>query len=361
MLFFILLLIGATIVIVFKGKKNIIEFLLILINLIFNLAFYVDLSSTHYLYYEQVIIYGGNNEIGCYSPFAYQYELTLSLFLFAFHFSILSVWACKKSLSPISLSLSLIFILIGLPINIFIVLQLSQHDIGILSDYNSKHVGISALIPLFNILIGLWFIYRGITQEIDKTFNRSYNNKFLDYLNSFLAKRGRNPLWLILLSLPVFVIFTLILILFGQETTSIVKVFTETATWRFSQHSFPHPIPAVPSSGGHYLCTVAVAGDPKLVKPLRFGKRHGKIIVVNRQLLIANAFEELLQDFSPKLHFIIRKNYDKYGLDISKKINSIFWSNTVYLLMKPLEWFFLIILYLFCTKPEDKINAQYTV
>jgi hypothetical protein len=258
--------------------------------------------------------------------------------------------------------LSLIFILIGLVINVFIYYQLSQHSIGILSHYNTKHVDIPELIPLFNILISMWFIFKAITQEIDKTSDREYDNKFLNYLNSFLYKKGRNPLWLILLSLPVFFIITLILILFGQETTSIVKVFTETATWRFSQHSFPNPIPAEPPRiGGHYLCTVAVSGDPKLVKPLRLGKRHGKIIVVNRQLLVANAFEELIQDFSPKLHFIIRKNYDKYGFNISTKINSVFWSNMVYILMKPLEWFFLVILYLFCVKPEDKINAQYTL
>ncbi len=109
------------------------------------------------------------------------------------------------------------------------------------------------------------------------------------------------------------------------------------------------------------MCTVAAAGDPKFVKPLRLGKRHGKIIVVNRQLLIANAFEELIQDLSPKAHRIIRSNYDKYGFNISKKINTIFLSNMVYLLMKPLEWFFLITLYLFCTEPEKKINSQYAV
>ncbi|WP_051291127.1 DUF6688 domain-containing protein [Pedobacter glucosidilyticus] len=343
-----------------NGKATFIEILLIIIYIVSSLIFYIDLTTTHHYQYNSPIVYGGINGTGCYSPFAEQHSLTLTWFLYASYASMLVVWACKRFISPILLTLSLIFILIGILINIFIFLQLSQHDIGILSFYNKDHIGLSPIDSLFAIIIGLLLIYKSITQEVNKTFNRRYNNKFLNYLNTFLAKRGRNPIWLLIFSVPVFFIVTLILILFGQETNSIVKVFTETATWRFSQHSFPHPIPDN-SSGGHYLCTVAIAGDPKLVKPLRLGKRHGKIIVVNRQLLIANAFEELIQDFSPKLHFIIRKNYDKYGFNISKKINSVFWSNTVYLLMKPLEWIFLITLYLFCTKPEEKINAQYAL
>lgn len=342
-----------------KGRASFIEILLIIIYIINSIFFKFSLFGTHNFEYSSTIVYGGRDGTGCYSPFGEEHTLTLNLFLCIFYISILIVWAFKRMLSPILLTLSLVFILIGVSINVFIFLQISHHDIGILNLYNKDHIGLSPLDSIFNIIVGLLIIYKAITQEIEKTFNRRYNQKFLNCLNNFLAKNGRNPLLLIILSIPVFFIITLILTLFGQETNSIVKVFTETATWRFSQHSFPHPIPDT-SSGGHYLCTVAAVGNPKLVKPLRLGKRHGKIIVVNRQLLIANAFEELIQDFSPKLHFIIRTNYDKYGFNISKKINSIFWSNIVYLLMKPLEWFFLLTLYSFCPKPEEKINAQYT-
>ncbi len=145
--------------------------------------------------------------------------------------------------------------------------------------------------------------------------------------------------------------------LFGQDYNSLVKVFTETATWRFSQHISPFPLP----HEGHYLCTVAAKGSPNVVKPVRLGKRWGRTIIVNRQLQIANAFEELLSDLSPGLHRVIRHNYDKYGYDLSKKINNTKASNITYILMKPLEWIFLICLYLFVVEPEKKIKKQYSL
>ena len=34
-------------------------------------------------------------------------------------------------------------------------------------------------------------------------------------------------------------------------------------------------------------------------------------------------------------------------------------ADAVYILMKPLEWFFVFVLYLFDQKPENRINSQY--
>jgi hypothetical protein len=95
------------------------------------------------------------------------------------------------------------------------------------------------------------------------------------------------------------------------------------------------------------------------VKPLRFGKRGGRKIIVNRQLLIANAFENLLESYLPTFHKFIRANYDKYGYNLSKKINTSSLSNLTYILMKPFEWLFLFCLYLLCIKPEENIMRQY--
>ena len=67
----------------------------------------------------------------------------------------------------------------------------------------------------------------------------------------------------------------------------------------------------------------------------------------------------MIQDSSPKMHHLIRTNYDNYGYNLSKKINSETGSNITYIVMKPLEWFFLICLYSFCNTPEKKINKQY--
>ena len=77
---------------------------------------------------------------------------------------------------------------------------------------------------------------------------------------------------------------------------------------------------------------------------------------------IPNAFEELLEEKMPFLHQHIRKNYDRIGNLVHRYygIFNIKWvSDVIYMLMKPAEWFFLLILYTFDTKPEDRIAKQY--
>ncbi len=156
--------------------------------------------------------------------------------------------------------------------------------------------------------------------------------------------------------LPIIGIMIIILILTGQGADSLIKAFTMTADWTFSQQIPPPP----QEYDGHYLCTVAAGGHRKLVKPIRMGVRNGEKIIVNRQLCIANAFEDLLIDRVPRLHRKIRNFYDAYGYPVSRHITTPFRADIVFLLMKPLEWFFLFILYLFDNKPESRIAMQYT-
>lgn len=110
---------------------------------------------------------------------------------------------------------------------------------------------------------------------------------------------------------------------------------------------------------GHYLCTVAAGGHRKLVRPERMGMRNGTAIVVNRQLAIANAFEELLQQKLPRFHRCVRRFYDYHGYPISKHITTPLWADVVYVLMKPLEWLFLAVLYTFDAHPEQRVAMQY--
>ena len=51
--------------------------------------------------------------------------------------------------------------------------------------------------------------------------------------------------------------------------------------------------------------------------------------------------------------------YDKYGYPLSKHINTAFQADITYILMKPLEWIFLLVLYIFDEKPENRIATQY--
>ena len=165
----------------------------------------------------------------------------------------------------------------------------------------------------------------------------------------------RLPLLGLLLMLPLLGILICILILFGQRPDAIIKAWTETADWTLSMKTPPPPL----DPDGHYLCTVAAGGHQKVVKPLRMGERHGHQIVVNRQLLVANAFEQLLEERMPNLHRNIRHFYDTYGLPVAKLIKTKLAADAVYIIMKPLEWIFLIILYLFDTDPENRIALQY--
>lgn len=295
-------------------------------------------------------------EMECYSPFAEKHVTTLLIYFLAFTISTLLVWSKNKALPPLTLTIALLFISIEIIFSTIILYQLSAHDTESLGIDDGKIEQLPLLFaPILTIVIGLYLLHQTTTQEIEKTQKRSYSNNYLNHLNTFLETRSRNPFWILLLLFPFFIITTLILILFGQDVNSLTKVFTDTTTWRLSQQAHP----PVLSHNGHYLCTVAARGNPKVVKPIRIGKRNGNEIVVNRQLLIANAFEELVQDFSPTLHRTIRSFYDTYGFNLSKRINTTHLANLTYLLMKPFEFIFLACLYLFCTKPEEKISRQY--
>ena len=113
---------------------------------------------------------------------------------------------------------------------------------------------------------------------------------------------------------------------------------------------------------GHYLCSVAANGHTGLVKPQRLGIRHNNYIICNRQLLVSNAFEELLAEKLPAVHLILLKNYNKVGTMIHKHygiFNNKGVADIVYMIMKPAEWFFIFILYTFDKHPESRIAMQY--
>lgn len=152
-------------------------------------------------------------------------------------------------------------------------------------------------------------------------------------------------------------ILEIIFVLLGQGVDAPVKMFTDTADWTFSQQIPPPPA----DFDGHYLCTVAAGGHKKIVKPTRLGRRRGAIIVVNRQLCIANAFEDVIQERFPRFHKKIRHFYDTHGYPLSRLITNERRADIVYFLMKPLEWIFLIFLYLVDRRPEERIERQYSL
>lgn len=158
------------------------------------------------------------------------------------------------------------------------------------------------------------------------------------------------------LMFPIIAICEILYIILGQGVDGFIKAFTMTADWTFSTQTPPPPL----DYSGHYLCTVAVCGHKEIVKPIRYGIRHNQRIIVNRQLLVANAFEDLIAERFPVFHRKIRKFYDTYGYPISKHITTKARADIIYILMKPLEYMFLIYLYMFDVHPEKRIAIQYS-
>lgn len=171
-----------------------------------------------------------------------------------------------------------------------------------------------------------------------------------------LLSNSRSWPWLaLLLALPLLGLIIMILTLFGQKPDSIIQAWTQTSQWNLSQQISPPNL----HYDEHYLCTAAASGHRRVVKPIRMGVRHGHPVVVNRQLCIANAFEQILEERLPGFHRRVRHFYDTYGFPIARHIKTPLAADITYLLMKPLEWLFLAVIYLCDPKPENRIAMQY--
>ncbi len=213
------------------------------------------------------------------------------------------------------------------------------------------------LLPLNWIVICIRLMREKILEWkiIEDTEKRTFDPGFLEKLNQKVMDSGKWPLWAFFFIWPLAGLGIMILALFGQRPDNLIRAWTETSQWNLSAQVSPPNI----VYDQHYLCTVAAGGHKKLVKPLRMGVRHGHKVVVNRQLCIANAFEQILQERLPKTHKKIRRFYDAYGFPIAAMIRSPWAADMIYLVMKPLEWGFLTVLYLTDARPEDRIRMQY--
>lgn len=244
-------------------------------------------------------------------------------------------------------------LVLGLLLNILFLFHFKQDDLGGL-------YGFFGNTPIILIL----FLELSKNQKLLKTHidtnNISVNTGLGKIALSILNFKPllKYPVLLILV-VPIIILLSLFLILFGQKPDSLIKAFTDTYYQGFSQLDY---MCDNIECGGHFLCSVGANGHSSIVKPIRYGERNGNKIICNRQLLISNAFEELLQEKLPKVHKFIRNRYNKVGNVIHRYyhiFNLKFISDIVYILMKPLEFFFLFILYLFDLNPENRISAQY--
>lgn len=284
-----------------------------------------------------------------YSPIASEHSLTISVFTVAALASLLTLWVREKQLPPLLFLLINSCLLIGVALSVIFMIQVSFNS-------ESNDTMLFFLMPVMFLIIWVVVIFRIVISDGHDAASRTYKHPAIRLLNNLMTNSYLWPVWAVLLTIPVFLIIVLILMVFGQDSHAVTKAFTETSTWYMSQKEHP---PYLNPPEGHYLCTVAACGSPELVKPLRMGRRHGYPIIVNRQLQVANAFEQVIQESLPRFHRLIRHFYDRYGYPLSQKIETPNASNLVYLLMKPLEYLFILFLYLTCVHPEARIAKQY--
>ncbi len=208
---------------------------------------------------------------------------------------------------------------------------------------------IGMLVRTMLLVIKTW----GDNEYIEKVENSNTKYKKLKLL---IANSNNWPIVGLIAMIPLLGIIIAFLVLFGQEPDAIIKAWTNTSDWVLSQQtSLPNLV-----VDEHYLCTVAAGGHEKIVKPQRKGIRHGHEVVVNRQLCIANAFEDVIMEKTPTFHRYLRGFYDKYGFPVARLIKTKGVADVVYFIMKPLEWIFLIVLYMVDVNPENRIAVQYT-
>jgi hypothetical protein len=94
--------------------------------------------------------------------------------------------------------------------------------------------------------------------------------------------------------------------------------------------------------------------------PERLGRPRGAVILVNRQLATANAFEDLLHERWPRCGRLARRLYDRLGLPVRRLIRSRVAADLVYLAMKPAEWLFYVALLLLDRRPpEERLARMY--
>ena len=192
-------------------------------------------------------------------------------------------------------------------------------------------------------------------QEYGMERAKIQSNPLLNFADKILSNSKLWPIYAIIFMFPLLGIIIGILLLFGQAPDSVIKAWTETADWTLSLKEAPQNI----EYDEHYLCTVAAGGHKKIVKPVRKGIRHGHEVIVNRQLCIANAFEQILEEKTPRFHKLVRGVYDRYGFPVARLIKSKLIADIIYIMMKPLEWIFLMVIYMSDVHLENRIATQY--
>lgn len=290
-------------------------------------------------------------------PFSSEHVLTLIVMMLVGFTCYMILKFFRKALPPLAEVMLLGGVYLGSAVNVMCVVQLlcGASPQGIDRGADAFFVLPLCMVPLIFLIHVVELMTHLVKERAEKQESVHYENTAMQKVNLWFLKGANLFLAALIAAIPILVILMMILCLFGQQPDSVILAFTKTSDWILSKEVSPPPT----AYDEHYLCTVSLRGHKKLVKPIRCGIRKGRKIIVNRQLCVANAFEQLLMERTPKLHRAIRTFYDTYGYPISRHINSAWSADITYLIMKPLEWIFVVVLYLFDLDPETRICKQY--
>ncbi len=258
-----------------------------------------------------------------------------------------------ENMAPLVVVLSISAMYLGIIQLIVLTIQVFELGLGS-SDLADLFL---LILPACCILMAARTILKKIHEwnTMNKEMGKIEEEPILTISEKILENANLWPALAVLLMFPLLGIIIMVLVLFGQAPDSIIKAWTETSDWALSQKQAPPNL----YYDEHYLCTVAAGGHRRIVKPIRKGVRHGHEVIVNRQLCIANAFEEVIKEKTPRFHRAVRSFYDRYGFPVAKLIRKKWQADVVYIIMKPLEWIFLVVLYLVDVHPENRIAVQY--
>lgn len=298
------------------------------------------------------------NYVRAHEPFSSEHMMSIVIFALWGFFSYFILKFTRKALPPLWEVILLGGVYVGCGLSLVWMFQLlcAGWPEGIQFGVSDYFICLClCVVPFLYLVHAIFFMVKLVKEKAEKQESIHYENPMMQKINLWFLKGANLFLAALIALLPVLGILVILLCLFGQQPDGIILAFTKTSDWVLSKEIAPPPV----AYDTHYLCTVSLRGHRKLVKPIRYGIRKGEKIVVNRQLCVANAFEQLIMEKTPRFHKAVRNFYDTYGYPISRHIRHAWTADVVYLMMKPLEWVFLVVLYLFDEKPENRICSQY--
>jgi len=289
-----------------------------------------------------------------YTPISFEHFPTIVVLAFVALTGFFMLRFLRRKLPPIPMCLCLSAVFIGIVLSVVYGAQIigSLFSRGFLN----AEIFFLLLYPLNFVLCSIRLVWQCVSEELTRLGSDHHQDKVVDTCKKSLTA-GKTWLIVFALTFPLLIVVLTALILLGQAPDAAIRAFTQTSDWTFSAHDWPHP--GYLPHEGHYLCAVALRGNAAIVKPLRLGIRRGERIVVNRQLCVANAFEQCIMEKAPHFHRMIRGAYDRHGYPLSKHITTKSRANATYILMKPFEWAFVAFLYTVDKHPENRIAAQY--